>query len=88
MFWFFGGRKEVERVEEDTKRGFEGVKKDISAISSWIKHLDSEKNLQQKDINELKDLLSNIKEEIDGTLTILIKSWNKVRKEHPELFED
>src|SRR3989344_7250414 len=29
-----------------------------------------------------------MKEEMDGTLTTLMGAWNKVRKEHPELFEE
>lgn len=28
------------------------------------------------------------KEETDGTLTTLIKSWNKFREEHPEFFDN
>ena len=43
MFWWFSKNKEVSRIEEETKRGFEFVKKDIHGISGWIKHLDSEK---------------------------------------------
>ena len=50
MFWFGSWKKEVERVKEDTKNSFDSVKKDISSVSEWIKHLNSEKNLQKKDI--------------------------------------
>jgi hypothetical protein len=28
-----------------------------------------------------------MKEEMDGTSTALVKVWQKVRQEHPELFE-
>ena len=66
MFWFFGNKKEVERVKEDTRKGFDSVKKDISSIGDWIKHLDSEKNLQQKEIEEIKEVLSSVQEEIEG----------------------
>ncbi len=38
----------------------------MSSISGWIKHLDSEKNLQKKEIEEVKDILSTIKEEVEG----------------------
>ena len=71
MFWWFGGKKEVERVEEDTKKGFEAVKKDVSAVSGWIKHLDSEKKLQQKEIQEIHEVLSSIKEEMDGLKNVV-----------------
>jgi len=66
MFWLFLGKKEVERVKEETQKGFENVKKDISSVSGWIKHLDSEKNLQKKEIESIKDILSTIQEEVEG----------------------
>jgi 5-methylcytosine-specific restriction endonuclease McrA len=37
--------------------------------------------------NNQSDFNEYIKEESDGTLTTLIKSFNKVHEEHPELFE-
>lgn len=66
MFGWFKGKKKIEEVKEDTKKGFESVKKDISSVSGWIKHLDSEKNLQKKDIEEIKIVLSSIQEDIEG----------------------
>ncbi len=63
--WLFG-KKKVDELEDSTKKGFEEVKKDIQSVSGWIKHLDSEKNLQQKDISDLKEDLSTIKTEIEG----------------------
>jgi prophage DNA circulation protein len=66
MFWLFLGKKEVERVKEETQKGFENVKKDISSVSGCIKHLDSEKNLQKKEIESIKDILSTIQEEVEG----------------------
>jgi DNA-binding CsgD family transcriptional regulator len=71
MFNWFFGNKEVKRVEEDTKKGFSVVKKDITAVSGWIKHLDSEKNLHQKEIKEIKDILSTVQEEIEGLKNVL-----------------
>jgi len=71
MFGFFLRKKEVDSIKEDTKRGFESVKKDITAVSGWIKHLNSEKDLQKKNIEEIKEDLSTIKEEIDGLKNIL-----------------
>ncbi|MCK5044062.1 hypothetical protein KAR52_03615, partial [Candidatus Pacearchaeota archaeon] len=55
-----------EQIKEDTKLGFESVKKDITSVSGWIKHLDSEKNLQQKEIVDLKEDLSSVKKELEG----------------------
>jgi len=71
MFGWFFGKKEAERIKEDTKKSFESVKKDISSVSGWIKHLDSEKTLQQKEINDLKEDLSSLKNEIDGLKNVL-----------------
>ncbi|MCA9488185.1 MAG: hypothetical protein KC516_04460 [Nanoarchaeota archaeon] len=71
MFGLFNRKKDVEKLKEDTKSGFEAVKKDISSVSGWIKHLDSEKNLQQKDIQDIKEVLSSIQEEVEGLKNIL-----------------
>jgi uncharacterized protein YoxC len=66
MFGLFKRKKEIEEIKEETKKGFESVKKDIVSVSGWIKHLDSEKNTQKSDINELKEEMSSIREEIEG----------------------
>jgi len=71
MFWFGGWKKESEKIKEDTKKGFDSVKKDVSSVSGWIKHLDSEKNLQKKEIEEIKGVLSSIKEEVEGIKNVL-----------------
>jgi hypothetical protein len=71
MFWLFTGKKEVEKIKEETKNGFDSVKKDISSVSEWIKHLDSEKNLQKKDIEEIKEILTSIKEDVDGLKNVV-----------------
>jgi len=90
MFRWFSRKKEIERVEEDTKNGFEAVKKDINSVSGWIKHLDSEKNLQKKEIEDVKDTLSTIQNEIEGLKNILslmndLKP-NKVFKTNKQVF--
>ena len=64
MFWLLTGKREVEKIKDDTKKSFDSVKKDISSVSEWIKHLDSEKNLHKKDIEEIKGVLTSIKEDI------------------------
>ncbi len=71
MFWWFFGKKEVEKIKEETKRGFESVKKDVASVSGWIKHLDSEKNFQKREIEDIKDILSTVKEEIDGLKNVV-----------------
>jgi biotin operon repressor len=71
MFWFFGGKKEVERLKDDTKKSFESVKKDITAVSGWIKHLDSEKMLQKKEMDDVKESLSSIEKDLEGLKNII-----------------
>lgn len=71
MFGLFFKKKEIEQIKKDTHHGFEAVKKDISSITGWIKHLDSEKNIQKKDFESYKDELSSIKNEIEGLKNII-----------------
>lgn len=71
MFWFFSRKKEVGQLKEDTKKGFDSVKKDIHAVSGWIKHLDSEREMQKREVEDLKEDLSSIKTELEGIKNIL-----------------
>ena len=71
MFSWFLRKKEVEQIKHDAKRGFDDVKKDMDSISAWIKHLDSEKNVQQEDIREIKEVLSSIQEELEGVKNVV-----------------
>ena len=71
MFGWFFKKKETDSLKEDTKKGFESVKKDITSIGTWIKHLDSEKTWQQKEIDEIKDVLSSVQIEIDGLKNVV-----------------
>jgi len=71
MFGWFFRKKEVDSLKEDTKKSFESVKKDVNSVGVWIKHLDSENNLQKKDIEEIKGVLSSVKEEVEGLKNII-----------------
>ena len=66
MFGWFFGKREVNRIRQETKKGFENVKKDFSHVSNWIKHLNSEKKQQKINSDILKEELSLLKEEIEG----------------------
>jgi len=90
MFGLFNRKKEVEQLKKDTKEGFESVKKDISSVSGWIKHLDSEKDLQKRDVDDLKEILSTIQEELEGLKNVVaimndLKS-NRVFKTPKQVF--
>ncbi len=68
--WFFK-KKGIESIKEETKKGFESVKKDITAVGGWIKHLNSEKNIQQKEIQDIKEILSSVQDEVEGLKNVL-----------------
>jgi hypothetical protein len=65
MFGLFSGKREVEKVREETKKGFDNVKKDLFNVGEWIKHLDLEKKIHKEEIKDLKKVLSSIKEDVD-----------------------
>ena len=69
--WFFGRKSGVDEIKESTKKGFEDVKKDLHAVTGWIKHLDSEKNLTKSEMECVKSDLASIKEEIEGIKNII-----------------
>jgi hypothetical protein len=71
MFGWLFGKKEVKEIKEDTKKSFDSVKKDMASVTEWIKHLDSEKKIQGGDIEEIKESLSTMKEEIEGLKNIV-----------------
>ena len=65
MFWF-SSKKRVEKVEEETKKGFDSVKKDIESVGKWIKHLDSKDKQLFDIVQQLKLELSLIKDEVES----------------------
>ena len=71
MFGWIFRKKEVEQLKDDTKKGFEAVKKDVSSVTEWIKHLGSENDSQKEDIIEIKEVLSSVNEELEGLKNIV-----------------
>ena len=68
MFGFFL-RKRVKDFEDKTKEGFSQVKKDISVIENWIKHLDKQdKQLfdmfysLRRDLSSISDTVESVQE--------------------------
>jgi len=90
MFGWFFGKKDVENIKEETKKGFESVKKDVVAVSGWIKHLHSEKEIHKKDLDVIKEGLSSVKEEIEEIKNVLSVfrevKLNSPRKKHKQVF--
>lgn len=60
--WLFKSR--VKELEEKTKDGFSGVKKDIESAGKWIKHLDKRDKQLFDIVFSLKDEISSIKDEL------------------------
>ena len=71
MFGWIFRKKEVEQIKEDTKKGFDSVKKDITSLTEWIKHLDSERDSLKEGLREVKDILSSTNEEIEGLKNVV-----------------
>ena len=65
MFEWLFGKKDVKRVEDETRKGFESVKKDIDNLNTWVKHLNSESNFQKTEIDSIKNNLSTTEKEIE-----------------------
>jgi len=58
--WFFG--KGVKKLEEETKKGFSAVKKDMDSVGKWVKHLDGRDKHLFELLESVKFELSSIKE--------------------------
>lgn len=61
--WF--AKKRVKFLEEETKKSFEAVKKDIDNVGKWIKHLDGRGNEAVELFKQLKEDLSTLREEFE-----------------------
>lgn len=86
MFGFFKSKKGTEEIREETKKGFDSVKKDIMAVGEWIKHLDSEKKIHKNEINIIKEDLSSLKEEVEqikNTLSVFVDLNTNSRLNRP-----
>ncbi|MDP3881546.1 MAG: hypothetical protein Q8Q31_01570 [Nanoarchaeota archaeon] len=81
--WFFGKRD--KNTDEETKRGFDAVKKDMETVGKWIKHLDGQDKQLLDSLNELKHDLSSIKDEIAAVREAL--SEISEEKENKQVFE-
>ncbi|MBS3091473.1 hypothetical protein J4217_03445 [Candidatus Pacearchaeota archaeon] len=62
--WLFG--KSTKKLEEETKRSFSSVKSDISGVLKWLKHLDNKDKQLFDVVNELKQEMSSINDELTG----------------------
>jgi hypothetical protein len=83
MFGWFSKKKENEGIKEETKRGFEAVKKDIFSINDIVKKLDSETGLNKRDLAELREDLSTVKEQLEE-LRNMFSVMNEIKLQQPQ----
>jgi len=81
--WIFGNR--YKKIEEETKEGFEAVKKDMELVGKWVKHLNGQDKQLFDNLNELKQDLSSVRDEIGGLREALDELSDS--QENKQLFE-
>ena len=66
MFEWMFGKKSVKRLEEETKKSFSEVKRDMNWVGKWIKHLDARDKQLFDIVNSLKRDLSSVFSEFES----------------------
>ncbi|MEK6846578.1 MAG: hypothetical protein AABY16_00240 [Nanoarchaeota archaeon] len=85
MFWLFGGRKEVVKLEHETRKSFSEVKKDFESVGKWIKHLNNKDKQLFDLISELKREIASINDDLNGVKEAL--SFMNLAQEHKQVFK-
>lgn len=62
--WFSGGKKEADKVREESRKAFDAVKKDIDHVGKWIRHLNSKDGEHHEKISEFDMRLATIEKEM------------------------
>jgi len=62
--WLF--KDKTEKIEENVRKGFSDVRKDIDVAGKWIKHLDKQDKQLFDMIYSLREELSSVKSDIEG----------------------
>ena len=81
MFNWFSRKTGSEEVREEAKKGFDGVKKDMERIGSWISHLNEQDNSLKNQINDLKQDLSSINNEVEQIKDLISMFGDGVSKQ-------
>ena len=66
MFEWLFSKKKVEMLEEQIKRSFSDVKRDMDVVGKWVKHLDAQDKQLFDVVYSLRRELSSIRGEIES----------------------
>lgn len=72
--WLFGGKKEVEGLQEEVRASFDRVKTDIEGLGKWIKHFDGKHDDHHERFSVVESRLSTIEndlEELKNALSLM-----------------
>jgi predicted transcriptional regulator len=64
MFWFFGKKDKVNKLEKEVKSSFSTVKEDFNKVGKWIQHIDVKHKTHDSDLNEVKEQVMLMKADI------------------------
>ena len=65
MFGWFKKKRDND-LEKKTQEGFNAVKRDVDAVSKWIKHLDKQDKRLFELLDSLKNDLSSVEDDVEG----------------------
>ncbi len=65
MFSWFSKKREFERLQDETRKSFDLVKRDIEKVGDWVEHLNRQDESLNSCLNDLKEDVSSIKDEIE-----------------------
>jgi len=85
MFWLFGHKKRIEKIEEETKNSFTEVKKDFEGVGKWIKHLHERHEETSDVISEIRRGLATIKYDVEELKELV--SAVDFAQEHQQVFK-
>jgi len=64
MLGLFGHKKRINKLRQDVQDSFNHVKKDFNKVGEWIKHLDDKHQTQKNSIEDLKEQIFLIQEDL------------------------
>jgi predicted transcriptional regulator len=64
MVWFFGNKKQIEKLRDDVFSSFNHVKQDFNKVGEWIKHLDGKEAKNENEISDIKEQLLSIQNDL------------------------